>query len=671
MFFCYGNLTKTTYGNGAYIENVYDVLDRIVQIKYNGSIKYKYAYNGNGDLCEIEDVANNIKYRYEYDSLDRLCASYTMVGSTVRIVSDYEYDGKSRVTEYTCGMAGATGGSLGHTYGYTYNDTNGTLSSMTVTASGVSDTLNYTYDPLQRMTTKNVVRTGLTLAQTSSYKTISGNRTSTLISGVTQKINGSTTDSYTYTYDSLGNITAINRSGYEPISYTYDAQNQLIKVVEGDFRYEYAYDTYGNLLSVKTYDNSTSELLSTNTYTYGNAQWLDRLTAFNGQTITYDGSGNPLSYYNGSSYTFAWNGRELAKAIKGGVTTTYKYGENGLRTQKKVGSTTYNYYYNSKGQLIRQTWGSNYMDFLYDKNGDAYSFIYNGTQYYYVRNMQNDVVKILNAAGTVVVAYSYDAWGKCTVTTGASNAIANANPIRYRGYYYDTDTGFYYLHSRYYDPAIKRFISADDASLIGVNGDFISFNLYAYCLNNPVMCKDESGYAPKWLEWTLDIGLYVVSGVAAIGVGIAASTVASPLGGWALGVATFGALNNLTNMAYYNCISDGKSDLTPTSYNEPIAYDENGEAIKFKNKYIHRWDRLDHTKSRTGMSVYTNTAREYYAEYNFHMFGWYALGKAYKKNIPLISEWAGRAQDAHVEVGKKDDDVVVWFITAMFEFLGL
>ena len=83
---------------------------------------------------------------------------------------------------------------------------------MTVSASGVSDTLSFTYDALQRLTAKNTVRTGLALAQTYAYKTISGTRTSTLISGLTQKTGGSTTDSYTYTYDSLGNITAINRS---------------------------------------------------------------------------------------------------------------------------------------------------------------------------------------------------------------------------------------------------------------------------------------------------------------------------------------------------------------------------------------------------------------------------------------------------------------------------
>ena len=125
-------------------------------------------------------------------------------------------------------------------------------------------------------------------------------------------------------------------------------------MVEGDIRYEYAYDTYGNLLSVKTYDNAVDELLSTDTYTYGDSQWLDRLTKYNGQTITYDGIGNPLNYYNGSSYTFTWNGRELATAVKGSTSVSYKYGADGLRTQKTVGSTVYNYYY-ADGLLVRQT----------------------------------------------------------------------------------------------------------------------------------------------------------------------------------------------------------------------------------------------------------------------------------------------------------------------------
>ena len=96
-------------------------------------------------------------------------------------------------------------------------------------------------------------------------------------------------------------------------------------------------------------------------------------------------------------------------------------------------------------------------------------------------------MRIVNTSGTVVANYTYDAWGKVT----GSGSIGQINPIRYRGYYYDTDTGFYYLQSRYYDPAIKRFISAD--TYINANGDLLGFNMYAYCGNNPVMGYDPTG----------------------------------------------------------------------------------------------------------------------------------------------------------------------------------
>ena len=76
------------------------------------------------------------------------------------------------------------------------------------------------------------------------------------------------------------------------------------------------------------------------------------------------------------------------------------------------------------------------MDFLYDETGSAYSFIYNGAQYYYVKNLQGDVMRIVNTSGAVVASYTYDAWGKVT----ASGSIGQINPIRYRGYYYDIDT---------------------------------------------------------------------------------------------------------------------------------------------------------------------------------------------------------------------------------------
>lgn len=142
--------------------------------------------------------------------------------------------------------------------------------------------------------------------------------------------------------------------------------------------------------------------------------------------------------------------------------------------------------------------------------------------------LQGDIVKILNTSGTVVATYTYDAWGK---VTNSGNVVGQYNPIRYRGYYYDTETGFYYLQSRYYDPVVKRFISADDASLLGANGDFISLNLYAYCLNNPIDRIDSNG------EFSWETMFYVGVSVLAIGVGLLA---AIPTGGGSLVLAGAG-----------------------------------------------------------------------------------------------------------------------------------
>ncbi len=114
--------------------------------------------------------------------------------------------------------------------------------------------------------------------------------------------------------------------------------------------------------------------------------------------------------------------------------------------------------------------------------------------YYYVYNLQGDVIGLMNAAtGKLVATYSYDAWGNCTVTNAIGWTAGNLNPFRYRGYYFDTETNLYYLNSRYYDPAMGRFINADDATYLGINGEFISYNLFAYCLNNSVKYDDQSG----------------------------------------------------------------------------------------------------------------------------------------------------------------------------------
>ena len=124
---------------------------------------------------------------------------------------------------------------------------------------------------------------------------------------------------------------------------------------------------------------------------------------------------------------------------------------------------------------------------------------YNGAKYWYDKNLQGDIVGVHNSAGTLVAQYVYDAWGNhrqitdgsCNDVSADTSHIANINPFRYRGYYYDVETGWYYLNARYYDPNVGRFLSPD--VILGANGGLQGYNLFAYCNNNPVMFVDPSG----------------------------------------------------------------------------------------------------------------------------------------------------------------------------------
>ena len=207
--------------------------------------------------------------------------------------------------------------------------------------------------------------------------------------------------------------------------------------------------------------------------------------------------GNPLTYFNGNNWTLTWkNGRQLATATKTGTSVSYGYDLNGLRTSKKVGGVTHTYLY-AGGQLLRETYISGRitrkLDFLYDQNGRPYALNYtNGTTtslYYYVLNLQGDVIQLVGTDGNIAASYRYDPWGRVISATGS---MANINPLRYRGYYYDTETGFYYLQSRYYDPTVCRFINADFAEYSAVS-TLDDTNLFAYCSNNPVSRDDSDG----------------------------------------------------------------------------------------------------------------------------------------------------------------------------------
>ena len=172
---------------------------------------------------------------------------------------------------------------------------------------------------------------------------------------------------------------------------------------------------------------------------------------------------------------------------KSGETVSFKYNADGLRVQKVATSTgTTNYTLHGKN-IVHMTQGGNTLHFFYDANNKPAIVEYNGTKYAYVHNLQGDIVAILDSAGTKVVEYKYDAWGRPISKTGTmANTLGKINPFRFRGYVYDEETGLYYLRSRYYSVRQCRFVNADV---------LYTDNLYSYCKNTPIIGIDKNGFA--------------------------------------------------------------------------------------------------------------------------------------------------------------------------------
>ena len=239
--------------------------------------------------------------------------------------------------------------------------------------------------------------------------------------------------------------------------------------------------------------------------------WGDKLTRYNGETITYDEIGNPLSYRDGMEMTWL-NGRKLTTLQSGNDSISYKYDSNGVITSKTVNGVEYTYEY-LNGHLMHETRGEKVFDYCYDANGQLYAVSYKANSstdavtYYYAHNWRGDITSIYDGDGNMVAKYENDDWGNVLTVTDASNSeitnpahIANLNPFRYRSYYYDSELGLYYLMSRYYDPVTHRFVNADGYFQSG-NG-ILDTNMNAYCQNNPIMNYDPTGgcyYASgKW-----------------------------------------------------------------------------------------------------------------------------------------------------------------------------
>ena len=470
-------VSSLTYGNGSTKSYVYDDQQRIKQTYVDNTLTSLYNYDRLGNLVKYSDAKTGLAWNHEYDLIGRATRSDASDGRYI----GYTYDSFNRL--YTV-KENIRGYELKTVYDYddqcNYSEKSGLVTGLTMNN---CRQFVYGYDKLNRLTSKTLLKS-YGVKTTYSYLEGAGENTTTaLIKSVNN--DGELLE---YAYDQNGNITSVKKNGALLESYEYDALNQLTKVTRGSEVYTYTYDNAGNILSVK----KNGAVIKT--YGYSDPEWKDLLTSFNGQTITYDAIGNPLTYRDGMTMTWQ-SGRQLASINKDGLSATFAYDANGHRTQKTVNGVTTNYYWVGD-RLQYMATGDDMYVFFYDDKGTPYGVftLIDGVQehLFYLYNAQGDVIAIIDDYAERVVNYEYSAWGELLSVTGSkADTVGTLNPFRYRGYCYDTETGFYYVSSRYYDPEIGRWINAD--GYVSTGQGVLGNNMFAYCGNNPVNRVDHTG----------------------------------------------------------------------------------------------------------------------------------------------------------------------------------
>lgn len=578
------NLSMVTYGNDNSYSISYDEAGRTDEI---GGARMYYDKNGNVKRRHPGGHYEQGMIHYQYDLAGRVVNKImaSEYDSTVMYTLNYKYqDQKDLLEKYR--FTNWTGSYL---TSFVYGDIDEGQIPDAVYGIKLDDTLRigYGYDGFARQNSRTLYTDGTPITTSYGFKNVDDESTSYLVDTITE--NGYI---YSYTYDTVGNITAYSKTDastntvVENYVYQYDSKNQLTYVgTDLTNGISYTYDANGNILTKTDHSNNT-----TATYGYTDPTWADLLTTYNGQTITYDAIGNPLEYNNGTAMTFEWSlGRMLGVVYKGDDFICYAYDQEGNRTSKMQNSGYTSYFcidgkmYGESTTVFDGSGAINYIHYYYDDNDDIYAFSYNGTKYYYQFNLQGDVTGIYDSEGQLVVEYKYDAWGKVLSITGSlASSIGQINPIRYRSYYYDNETGFYYLNSRYYDPEVGRFINADNA--VAETGDSVQgYNLFTYCFNNPINMSDPDGNWPKWAK-DLAIGVAVIATVAVVSVATAgtgtalACVAAGALKGALIGAAV-GAVVGATTAVVVNRVTTG-------SWKGSAASARDGAAAGFKSGAI-------------------------------------------------------------------------------------
>ncbi|MEG1497407.1 MAG: DNRLRE domain-containing protein, partial [Clostridiales bacterium] len=532
--------SSVTYGNNQYVNYQYDNQDRLIAAKVNNTPISRFIYNDNGLLGKsfYYSEGTPVETTYQYDFADRFVSSFNSKGfGTYNI----KYDKNNNNTAYNSYIIknneNGTEAELDYPTTYEYNNIN----EPTHTRAAINSDFENFYDTFGRNNIDHYYTTGANynagVWTSRAYLNINDSKTTNMVSNYAVRFS-SNSDSgqnpdykYIHTYDNNGNITTLGtqtKSGsQENTTYSYDNLNQLVGVrYASGANHDYSYDAKGNITQRCNY-NVRDDLVGTSTYTYNNNS-LNTLGNYSSGSLNksyiYDNVGNPTSITStGSQFgtlQLTWEQGKQLKNISDitKINNTYCYNESGeiSKVTKKDGSTI-EYYYDD-GQLefeeYRNSTGNltKIHKYFYDSHGDVRFLLTKTDQftnsnaynlYAYVYNSIgeiSDLVKLRaqNGSSTGVVNilaahYEYDDYGRVSISNYADN-MGTLNPIRYKGYYYDNDLNWYHLQSRFYDPAIGRFISPDDLSLLTESqGSLTDKNLYSYCDNNPIMRKDTDG----------------------------------------------------------------------------------------------------------------------------------------------------------------------------------
>jgi RHS repeat-associated protein len=424
---------------------------------YPDETSASYVYDLVGKIQQASDPTGT--YAFAYDNMGRLIGTSTQYTSLpgYNFQNSYGYDAASNRTSLTAPD--------GSTNSYSYD----TLNRMTTLTNSLTGQFGFGYDALSRrtqLTRPNGVNTSY------SYDSASH------LLSVLHQAGSTTLDGASYTYDYAGNRTSkTNDLNGTTWNYGYDATYELLQVTHnGSTKESFSYDAVGNRLSSSAVPS----------YSYNPS---NELTSNSSGSYTYDANGNALSDASGKQYTWDFENR-LVQVVNPGVgTTTFKYDPFGRRIQKSGSLGVTNYLYDgeniieeidSSGNLLARYTQSAWMD-------QPLAELRSGTTSYYEADGLNSITSLSGSVGALASTYTYDSFGKLTVSTGTLT-----NPFRFTARESDLETGIYDYRARYYDQNTGRFLSEDPKILADTASG------YPYVRNNPVSLVDPRG---EWWAW--------------------------------------------------------------------------------------------------------------------------------------------------------------------------